>query len=94
MRITSGTSAENFSPGLVCSNAHILTFIYNALGKPGHSEAQEGGEWWEPAFNWAKSVGLIEGVLSEPFEPEAPCPRRNMVEFLFRYHNMKSDKRL
>ena len=35
--ITSGTSATTFSPNSTCSNAQILTFLWQAAGRPSAS---------------------------------------------------------
>lgn len=79
--ITNGTTATTFSPEKVCSNAHILTFIYRALGEPYKTGE---GEWYEDAVNWAEAYELTADTYTDSFDPTLPCPRKDVVTFLFR----------
>ena len=81
--ITSGTSTTTFSPNDPCSNAHILTFIYRAVGEPGKSEAP--ATWYSDAVNWAESSDMISGTFTGTFSTTSNCCRANMVEYLYRY---------
>lgn len=80
--ITTGTSEKRFSPDVTCTNAHILTFIWRAVGEP---EKTGTGEWYSDALNWAKRGGFIEGTYTGEFDITAECPRANVVEYLYRY---------
>ncbi|MBQ1906648.1 MAG: S-layer homology domain-containing protein [Firmicutes bacterium] len=80
--ITNGTTEDEFTPDQTCSNAHILTFIYRAVGSPGKTGE---GAWWADALSWAKSEKLLDGTYSGEFDVDAGCPRANVVEYLFRY---------
>ena len=80
--ITTGTSAKRFSPDVTCTNDHILTFIWRALGEP---EKTGEGEWFTDAENWAKKNGLLDGTYTGNFDGKAGCPRSNVVEYLYRY---------
>ncbi|MBR0139623.1 MAG: S-layer homology domain-containing protein [Firmicutes bacterium] len=80
--ITDGTSADTFSPGTLCANSHILTFIYRAMGEPGKT----GNElWYGDALSWAEKSGLLDGTYSGSFVVTDQCPRCNAVEYLYRY---------
>lgn len=81
--ITSGTSATTFDPTATCKNSHILTFLWNSLGQPGKTDMYEGKQWYDDAFNWAKSRGLIDGVPGAD-DLTKPCPRKNIVTFMYR----------
>ena len=85
--ITTGTSAKRFSPDVTCTNAHILTFIWRALGEP---EKTGEGEWYTDAENWAKKNGLLDGTYTGDFTVTAGCPRANVVEYLYRYMESKT----
>ena len=85
--ITTGTSTTAFSPDVTCSNAHILTFIWRALGEP---EKTGEGEWYTDAENWAKKNGLLDGTYTGDFDVNAGCPRANVVEYLYRYMESKT----
>ena len=81
--ITTGTSAKRFSPDVTCTNAHILTFIWRALGMP--DETGE-GEWYSDAVTWADNSGLTSGTYAGDFDPSGKCPRANVVTYLYRYY--------
>ncbi|MBR0139014.1 MAG: S-layer homology domain-containing protein [Firmicutes bacterium] len=76
--ITEGTTDTTFSPAKTCSNAHILTFLYRAVG------AGEDG-WYEEAQAWAEESGLLEGTYTDTFDVNGDCPRANVIEYLYRY---------
>ncbi len=81
-KITDGTSSDTFSPGTLCANSHILTFIYRAVGEPGKTGDKL---WYGDALNWAEGSGLLDGTYSGGFDIKAKCPRCNAVEYLYRY---------
>ncbi|MBQ5437626.1 MAG: S-layer homology domain-containing protein [Firmicutes bacterium] len=80
--ITDGTSPTTFSPKNTCRNSHILTFIYRAVGEPNKTGADI---WWQDAYNWADSAGLLTGTYSGSYDINSDCPRANVVEYLYRY---------
>lgn len=81
--ITSGTSATTFNPTGTCQNSHILTFLWNSLGQPGKTEAYAGKQWYDDAFNWAKTEGLLKDIPGADIVTN-PCPRKNIVTFMYR----------
>ena len=83
--ITDGTSPTSFSPARTCTNAHILTFIWRAVGRPGDTGAEKTSQWYADSYKWADENGLFEGTYSGSFEIGGECPRANVVEYLYRY---------
>ena len=79
--ITTGTGALKFSPSSDCTYGHILTFIYRALGEPGD---YNGPKWYSGAVEFAKENGLIDGAPAGELDVDAPCPRRDIVTYLYR----------
>ncbi len=75
--ITLGTDAAHFSPRQTCSTAHIVTFIYRALGI-----GSDG--WYQQAGSWASENGLLSGT-SLTVDPAVQCPRGAVVTFLYRW---------
>ncbi len=75
--ITRGTDATSFSPQQTCSTAHIITFIYRAMG------VGEDG-WYKAAGDWANGLGLLNDtkLLVDPAEN---CPRGAVVACLYRW---------
>lgn len=74
--IVNGTDATHFSPDGLCTNAHILTLLWRAMGRP--METGE-GPWYADALAWAETSGVAAGVAQSDF-----CPRRDAVTWLFR----------
>ena len=90
--ITSGTSATTFSPDQNCSQAHILTFLWKAAGKPAVStnnpftnKAVSAGQYYYNAFLWAYAEGLIDNVH---IDPNAGCSRSDVVSYLWKLEGM------
>ena len=77
--ITAGTSANEFSPHMTCTTAHIITFLYRAMciGDNG---------WYEEAKAWAEENG-ISGGTGLYINPDTMCPRSAVVTFLSRIYN-------
>lgn len=80
--ITKGTSATTFSPAQKCSNAHILTFLFRAMGEPFQLGSGE-HEWYEAAAEWAKLEHLLDSTSAES-SLTGNCPRSDVVTFLYR----------
>ena len=85
--ITSGTSANTFSPDQTCTRGQIITFLWRAAGSP----APRGGAsfadvdqnmYYAKAVAWAAEKGMADGVR---FNPDAPCTREMAVEFMWKY---------
>ena len=85
-KITSGTSATTFSPDQTCTVAQILTFLWNANGQPeptGRNPFSDisSGDYFYKAAVWAASKGLVSGTR---LNPNAPCTRAMVVEYLWK----------
>ncbi|MBQ3077328.1 MAG: S-layer homology domain-containing protein, partial [Clostridia bacterium] len=86
--ITQGTAADTFSPDMTCSQAHILTFLWRAVGKPAPTIASPYSnaavvetEYFYSAFVWAWEKGLISNTA---LDPHAPCSRSDVVSYLWK----------
>ena len=87
--ITTGTSAETFSPDQACTRAQVVTFLWRAMGQPqafGAAEFTdvEKGSWYEDAVAWAVEQGITTGTSMTTFSPNDPCTRGQVVTFLWR----------
>lgn len=80
--ITKGTTATTFSPAQKCSNAHILTFLFRAMGEPFQLGSGE-HEWYETAAQWAELEHLLDSTSAES-SLTGNCPRGDVVTFLYR----------
>ena len=88
--ITTGTSADRFSPDAACTRAQIVTFLYRAEGEPERSGKENpfkdvsGDEYFADAVLWAVEKGITKGTSADRFSPEKTCTRGEIVTFLHR----------
>lgn len=94
--ITTGTSADKFSPDQTCTRAQIVTFLYrydqkfnpdakqSALGGTSFRDVNAGAYYGAPVA-WAVKNGITKGISSVLFAPLQPCTRAQAVTFLYRY---------
>ena len=87
--ITSGTSANTFSPFKTCSRAEVVTFLWRAGGKPqvqGENPFTDVTEadFYHDAVLWAAATGITAGVDATHFAPLSICNRAQVVTFLYR----------
>ena len=87
--ITSGTSADTFSPFKTCSRAEVVTFLWRANGKPqaqGENPFADVTEadFYHDAVLWAAATGITAGVDATHFAPLSICNRAQVVTFLYR----------
>ena len=86
--ITNGAgSSDTFQPEISCSNAQIMTFIWRAVGCPDKTE--DPSSWYSDAVNWAEARSMISGTYTGTYDVNADCPRCNVVEYLYRYINLR-----
>lgn len=88
--ITSGTSANTFSPNTKCTRAQIVTFLWRAddtspewTGSTGFSDVSVSAYYWFPV-RWAVKEGITSGTSATTFSPNADCTRAQIVTFLYR----------
>lgn len=81
--ITNGTTDSTFSPGNPCTYAHVLTFLWRSVGSPEPTgQGAYAGAWYADALAWANESGIVKGAS---FTPTNPCPRSDIVSFLYRW---------
>ena len=86
--ITTGKSATTFAPNELCSKAHIITFLYRAVGAPTIRPGAKNpfgdvsqGSYYYDATVWAAADDVAAGTT---FAPGTPCTRAMAVEFIWR----------
>lgn len=84
-KITSGTSLTTFSPANTCTRAHILTFLWRAVGSPKDSSGNHfndvcSNDYFYNAALWAYDMGMVDG---ESFEGDLACTRAATVTYLW-----------
>ncbi|MBQ7970987.1 MAG: S-layer homology domain-containing protein, partial [Clostridia bacterium] len=87
--ITTGTSANTFSPDAACTRGQVVTFMWRAKNKPaanaanGFKDVQKGAYYYD-AVLWAVKNGITNGMGEGIFAPDATCTRGQIVTFLYR----------
>ncbi len=89
-QVTSGTSGTQFSPSASCTRAQVVTFLWNACGKPESKNRSNpfkdvsSSKYYYKAVLWAVEKGVTAGVDSSHFAPNETCTRAQFVSFLWR----------
>lgn len=88
--ISFGTDAGEFSPEAPCTRAHVITFLWRALGShdpeiidPNVQDVPE-GSFYHNAVHWALEQKITVGVDFHHFAPAEPCTRAQIVTMLHR----------
>ena len=88
--ITSGTSADSFSPNDQCMRAHVVTFLWRAVGSPEPTltvnpfvDVMPSDFYYKPVL-WALENGITSGLDATHFGPTVYCNRAQVVTFLYR----------
>ena len=88
--ITNGTDATHFSPDMPCTRAHVVTFLWRAehelqgAGFGTFEDVRSLNEYYYHAVYWAHNCGITNGTDATHFSPDAPCPRGQIVTFIYR----------
>ena len=87
--ITTGTSADQFSPDATCTREQAVTFLYRAAGSPavsGESAFEDVGAdaYYARAVAWAAQNGVTTGISQALFGTGSDCTRAQIVTFLYR----------
>lgn len=87
--ITSGTSANTFSPNASCTRGQMVQFLYKMSGSPAVSgnlafTDVSSTAYYRNAVIWASQKGITGGTSANTFSPNASCTRGQMVQFLYK----------
>ena len=87
--ITTGTSADQFSPDATCTREQAVTFLYRAASSPavsGESAFEDVGAeaYYARAVAWAAQNGVTNGISQTLFGSGNDCTRAQIVTFLYR----------
>lgn len=86
--ITSGTSANKFSPNKTITSGQVVAFLWRSNGKPAPTGASSlaerySGQYYTDAIAWADRTGLLSGT-DITFAPNNNSPRAEIVTYLYR----------
>lgn len=89
--ITNGISGKQFGPNAVCTRMQVVTFLWRAAGCPEPVSSKmkfkdvPANAYYYDAVLWAVENGIVKGVGSKSFAPDAECTRGQIVTFLYRW---------
>ncbi len=89
--ITNGTDKTHFSPGVGCTRAQVVTFLWRTAGSPSPTSKKnpfkdvKKGAYYYEAVLWAVENGVTKGMSATTFVPNATCTRGQIVTFLYRF---------
>ena len=88
--ITNGTTATTFGPNDQCMRAHVVTFLWRAMGCPEPTRTDnpfvdvKPADFYYKAVLWALENGITSGMDATHFGPTSYCNRAQVVTFLYR----------
>ena len=93
--LMNGVSATSFNPDGTLIRAQFVTILYRAAGSPAVSGTSKfsnvpAGQWYTAPVIWASQNGIVNGVSSTSFAPDASVTREQMATFLYRYEKPSS----
>ena len=88
--IVKGTSATTFSPGMLCSRAHIVTMLHRAAKTPAAGTDNPFTDvamdaYYYDAVLWAAKTGVTKGTGDNMFSPDGDCTRGQIVTLIWRW---------
>ena len=87
--ITAGADDTHFRPNQVCTRAQVMTFLWNAFGKPRPSGTENpfvdvrSDKYYYKSVLWAAETGITKGADPTHFRPNKTCTRAQVVTFLY-----------
>ncbi len=89
--VTSGTKPGIFDQKAACTRAQVVTFLWNAAGKPEPEtkenpfvDVKESSSYYK-AILWAYENDITSGTDKSHFSPSVQCNRSQIVTFLWKY---------
>ena len=94
--VTTGATPTSFAPRKNCTRAQIVSFLWNAAGKP-EPVTQENpfpdvsaSKYYYKAVLWAYENNITGGVSATAFGPSRVCTRAQTVTFLYKAYELLS----
>lgn len=90
-KVTEGDgSPTTFNPDGTCTRAQVLTFLWRAVRGSNVSYVNQAfpdvaeSDYFYYPINWAKIEDIVTAPLGQNIYPDAPCPRSEIVLYLWR----------
>ena len=91
--VTSGKTPTTFEPMAPCTRGQIVTFLWNAMGRPEptnqnnpFTDVTPDNYFFKPVL-WAKEKGITSGTTATTFSPGKACTRAQAMTFLYKAMN-------
>lgn len=89
-----GFSDSVFSPNTELTRGMVATILYRLAGSPtvlveAPFTDLDSDEFYVDAVNWAYQYGIVNGVTTEKFAPNASVTREQLAAILYRYCQVK-----
>ena len=88
-----GMSSTTFEPDTAMTRAMLVTVLWRYEGKPtapaNRFSDVPTNAWYTDAVSWAASVGVVDGVGNNRFDPDGNITREQMAAILYRFSNIK-----
>lgn len=94
--ITTGTSADKFSPAGTCDRGQTLTFLWRASGSPEPTSNTnpfydvKASDYYYKAVLWGVEKGITTGTSSNTFSPKNKCTQAQVLTFTWRANGCPS----
>lgn len=95
--ITAGKTPTSFGPKAQCTRAEIVTFLWNAAGRPEpmstvcpFEDVRKKDYFYKPVL-WAVENGITAGTSADTFSPKAVCTRAQTVTFLYKLSSLQPE---
>ncbi len=88
--ITAGKTDTSFAPKAQCSRGEIVTFLWNAAGRPEPGltelpfEDVSENKYYYDSVRWAVEHSITGGTDANRFSPKALCTRAQVTAFLYK----------
>lgn len=87
--LMAGVSKQEFAPNKAATRAQVAAILWRAAGSPAPSAdnffTDLTSDWYRDAVIWAAEVGVVAGISSTKFDPNAPISRQDLACMLYRY---------
>lgn len=89
-----GLTTKTFGPNQNMNRAMLVTVLWRYEGEPTAPEAGfsdvSANAWYAKAVDWAASLGIVNGVGKNRFNPDGTITREQLITILYRYAQWKA----
>lgn len=91
--LMNGVGTRTFAPESNLTRGQLVTVLYRLEKEPAAAKSPftdvGTNEYYTKAVNWAAANGIVDGITTTTFAPNAPVSREQMATILYRYSEYK-----